>query len=527
MNTKVQRGYFSLSLYKEALAQLALPGFLLAGILIAGTLLSSWETLSWYLFLPEEASFGMSTLDISEAWTFIPVYIWVAPFLLTVLAFDFLRSRKKSDYYHAVPAKRSTLFFSYTAAIVSWLIATVFIAMALGGGLFAAVGVGANWSFAAILGLEFLAAMLFALAIALLAVTLSGTLFSTAVLINVFLWLPLLAAALFRRGVLSIVPTLPSSAVSFFGLDANITLFAVFRFVDFAEISSTLTDAAWTLLIALAVFAAASFFFVRRKSEMAGNSAPSNRMQTLYRISVALPPLLLVFSTVGLHWFFLAFTIGLTAPQFLFSPTMILPLIAAGVIALISMSAFELISTRTWRNLLKVPLSFAAALAVSCVFVFSIWAVATFEASFTPSADEIEKVRIVEPYDPYGFLTLPPDAWISDSEAGSQQGELRRVLNDFIENETYIRDQEVITLIADELAQRRVSRSPFVEAVDIFEVFFFDAFSFDAAERLVVEIHTHNGVTRQRVFSYGNHNWSASGLRINELGEALIKAATD
>jgi len=531
MKAKTRGRYFSLSLYREALAQLALPGFLLLGMLLAGTVLVSGNALAWHHLMRAGTPdpYWYSFPDISEAWALIPLFIWVAPFLLSILSFNFLTSRKKSDYYHALPLRREALFLSYLAAIVTWLFSAVLFAMLLGGGIFVAGGIGVDWASIGIIGLEFMTAMLFAVSLALLAVSLSGTLFSNIVLINIFLWLPLLASTLFRRGVISMVPTLPQSAVSFFGLDASITLFTVVRLLDFPEATTSPVNALWTLLIAFMILAAAALFFVRRKSEMAGNSAASNRMQALYRIAVSLPPLLFSFSTVGLSSVFLMSSVGFAAPLFLFEGA-ILTLPIALVSALILMCAFELISTKRWRNLLKAPLSFAIALALSMLFAFSIWAVATFEANFSPGSDEIEKVRIVSPHDRYGFLHSLYDDWVDPSESESER-ELRLALTKLIKNEVEIRDKAVIDIAVDWLSQGCTSgsggRSLNPPPVDIFDLFFADHLNFGMEEKLIFEIHTSNGATRQRVLSYGSYSWRDSEFKINELGEALIVAGSE
>jgi len=499
-------------MYREALVQLALPGFLLGGMLLAGTLLTSGNALSWYLATAGTPdTYWYFAPDISEAWALIPIYIWVAPFLFSILSFNFLTSRKKSDYYHALPLRREALFFSYLAAIVTWLFATASVAMLLGGGVFVAGGIGVDWASIGIMGLEFMTAMLFAVSLAMLAVALSGTLFSNIVLINIFLWLPLLASTLFRRGVISMVPTLPQNAVSFFGLDASITLFAAMRLIDFPEATTSLVDALWTLTIALIILAVAAFFFVRRKSEMAGNSAASDRMQALYRIAVGLPPLLLIFSTASLFSFLMLFSLsGITLL----------------VASLMLMCTFELISTKRWQNLLKVPLSLGIALAISLVFSFSIWAVATYEASFTPSAEEIESVRIVGiPNEDRHFGHIDFLADLADAGVGSGA---RQKLLEFKEGEVLINDEAVKTTVAYQL-DSNLSPVPIVPhlSFSLIDVLFFDDFMFSYDAQFIFEIRTTSGATRQRVLNYGSYSWSDSRVRINELGEALIDAASD
>lgn len=475
--------YFSGRMYVEALRQLMLPGLISGGILFVAVILASVA----------ELVLNWGPADPQYALVWMPFYVWVAPFLLALLAFRFLTDRKKSDFYHALAIKRQALFSSYGLAVISWLLGSMIVTFAVSSLLFLFAGANLSWETMGLFA-ELLSAGVFAATLAMLAASLSGTIFSNLVLINLFLWLPLLVSSIFRAGVINAVPTMPSNAVSLFGLDLNITLFAVFDIL-WAD-PARAVDIVWTVTVGLLLFAAAAYFFVKRKSEMAGDSAPSPRMQAVYRIAVALPPLLIVFSS-GLVIFrdtdgqFAAF-VGL-------------------IVALIFMILFEMISTKRWQNLLKLPLSYALALALTALFAASVWAVSSFEANFVPEAEEIVSVRVID----------DPDRLLIDDGETPIHAEIS--VGEVFE------DSAVNAAIAEQLQQSR--EEGWANSSDPFGNLYLDeSRRWDNEARLVFEIRTASGATRQRYLSVGTFIWEdwesrSDTFEPNDLGQALWGAS--
>jgi ABC-2 type transport system permease protein len=509
---KAPKTFFSFRMYRESLAQLALPGFLFAALLFSGTMLMAWGTL-----LFDGARFA----EITNAWFLMPVYVWTAPFLFSLLAFGFLDSRRTSDFYHALPIKREALFLSKAAAVYTWLLATALFVMIAGAGTFIAAGVTGSVYLAAFVALDMITGMLFAATLMMLAMTLSGTVFTNIVLANIFLWLPLLVSSLFRSGVLSAVPVLPRDAVTFFGLDLHITLFGSFRFFD-DLIIPTAANSAWTVFVSLILLALAAFFFVRRKSEAAGSSAPSNFVQALLRIAVALPPLLIVFATINVG--------RLLTASGLFA------VVAALVISLCLMGAFELISTKKWKSLIRVPLSFAIALGLSLLFSFSIWAVSAYEANFTPSADEIAWVRVSSPNvsDPWSRYRSPlrnSSSWDGRDEIVYLIDERLRIEDGRVHAEVTRQLESGKTAFDRRNALDSRPGGGFGMAFEdaLYDTFFpYDSWMWSENEELIVEVRTVRGATRTRVLAYGERNWHSdggSGVRLNNFGIALVGSA--
>jgi len=530
--------YFSTKLYKEGLAQLALPGFITGGILLAVVFLQGQSEI---LTAISRSATSTWTPHILDAWVPITFYTWTAPFLFAILLFNFLNSRKKSDYYHALPVKKEALFGSFAAAIYTWLISTTVVAILLSTMFFVFAGatVGLADLGGALLG--FTSVILYTAALTMLAMSLSGTLFSNIVVGSLFLWMPLIVSALFVEGVSTLVPSIPFGEVSFFGLSLGLTPFtfsvAVLNW-DLHWPAGVVPDALWTSFLALAMLAAATFFFVRRKSEMAGDSAPSKRMQAAYRVAVALPPLMPAMIFVPLEFVRTPSAVAMTAAENLFAFTV------SAVVAVILICAFELITTKTWRNLRKVPLSFGIALLVAGGFAVSVWAVATYEASFTPRAENIS------------WISIPGDVRSNTSHAdriGGREVKLYwsedrqewrgdKAIQAIVEEELRISDEELNRAMSAVLAELRADTEWLPQGRSTADYLSIEVeppqpntqstSNRGSRETLVFEIRTTTGQTKRRTLTYAetfrtdSNDGRTTGTSTtyvvpNQLGEAL------
>ena len=476
------------------------------------------------------------------------IYVWTAPFLFSILLFSFLNSRKKSDFYHAFPLKRESLFFSFAAAIYTWIIATIAVVMAVATALFMLAGAEPTLNMILNAFLSLAAAALYAATLSMLAVTLTGTLFSNIAVLLMLLWTPPLLSHLFGEGVQSLVPGLPFGEATFFGLDLSITLFnPAFLDYGFSTIggitsAGIIADIVWTAFLVLLMLVASSFLFARRKSEVAGSSAPNKWLQATYRVVIALPPLLLVAHEIA----FMGMTLHAGSTR---GSDLVFSIATATVVSLILMCVFELISTRKWRNLLKIPLSFLMTLALTFIFVGFVWAVAVYEANFTPSPDEI------------AWVAIPGDIWSNNSHMRridgrdikradtGQRWEGDEVLVKIWDEELRIGNEGVnyaLSAALEELKADFDGRLIFQDGRSPSRHYWDDFYYWEdwdeplstsppsssssgtrTSESLIFEIRTTGGTSRRRVLSYAeleSQQLSTGRVQViipNELGEAF------
>ena len=413
---KNRKPSLTVNLYKEGLLQLRFMG-LLSGILIV--LVSVGQALSLVFAVGTGQLTGLEplayVLDPEGLISLALVAVFVLPFLFVFRLFSFLNKRNRSDFYHALPASRSTLFFSFTAAVLTWLWGIGIVSI----GLTALVSLlgGVALSFATIasaLGL-FLTASLFAVAAALVAASVTGTLFSNLIVTALIILLPHLITRCFTQMVSAQVPNLPEAFVGIIGnISVQNSFFMLWPFGNaslqqFFGAGSTAASIFVTLAWAAILLLCARVLFRRRASETAGKSAPSKRLALLYRVAVGI---LVVAFCVGPTWMSLSgidydMSGGVSVAD-LPVPGSAAILTALGtvlILALIAFLVFELITTKRWSRLLRALPSFAIVIAFAVAFYGVTALYINFEKNFRPSAKAISSVRLLSTqYDPSLFL---------------------------------------------------------------------------------------------------------------------------
>ncbi|MCL2525817.1 MAG: hypothetical protein FWE46_02030 [Coriobacteriia bacterium] len=469
------KNFFSLKLYKEGLSQLRLMGFLTSFALIAAAVV-----------VPVIAvlTFGVRSIDTDALATvtlFIFAYAWVAPLVLSFTLFSFLNSRRKSDFYHALPVKRTALFGSFTAAVLTWTIITALLALIVSTAVYASLGVMVLTSALTYLG-AILPAIIFATSAAVFAQALSGTRFTSIVIYVLFIALPPLLKALFAEGVTSSVPSIPPGEV--FQLGTNL-FYTAYSWVDVS-----VQNILYTLAYAAVFFAAAAVFFLRRRSEVAGSSAISAWVQWLCRIALG-------FLTLVFLYFAYSFIFG--AAQWV---------IVSAVVTTLVLLAFELISTRRIKNIVNVLPALAASALSLVAFITLVWGVAHFEARFSPQPSQIQSFTISN---------------VDEFMMPATDQQMARLLQ-FQRDKTPISD--------DQLAQLLVAQLDEVNQTPSWGIVRWDSSNFDNGSWTITtdfNITLQNGQTKLRripvgtvtdSFSDDDMNWSQD-VSFNALGEAL------
>ncbi|MCL2606439.1 MAG: hypothetical protein FWD93_04085, partial [Coriobacteriia bacterium] len=389
---------FSWKLYREALSQLRLMGFLTSGaLLIFMAVLPILDATAWSWHGRNFAR-DASMIDFS---VLLYLYVWIAPFILTFALFGFLNSRKKSDFYHSLPVTRQALFLSFVKAVLTWLLVTVVLAVLIPATIYALLGAPRVFSEVGPLLLLLIPALSFAVAVAALVASVSGTRFTNLSLAVVIVAIPPLLSEFLRNAVADSVPTLAPSGVGLFGLQLSNTYytFDMWSILDTIGreggrwLQEMLLNAGFTAVVALVLLLCAGIFFVRRRSEMAGNSAPNQWMQWMYRISIAFLPLLVFFMQDFMFFHIADFISGLMVTL---------------IISIILVCAFDLISTKAWKNLLYAIPAVGIASLIMILLVTLIWGVALSESTFSPKPEQIQSVRVVNARNPawgWDFIT--------------------------------------------------------------------------------------------------------------------------
>ena len=404
--------FFSSKLYFQGIKKMRGAGIATAVIITVTNLLvpliALFEELSRrnYEAVPYGISSSVERIEHVTYSSLAPcslLIIILAP-IIVLSAFSFLNDRKKSDFYHALPQRRECVFISFMAAALTWSVGTIIVSTLLN---------SLVWTFVPNRSLSVLTVLitilatviltLFLSAVTALAMTVTGTSTANVLITLLFALFFRIIGALFLftldKLCLTFVENLsPLRCLSFsFYLPAAL-LANVFNPDGNTSGFSNIPLLIYTFIISLAVLVLACFTYRQRLSEMAGTSAPSRRLQHVYRCAITLPLVILTVSLIA--------TEGLEGYH--------LVLLA---LALLAYTLFELITTKRPKNMLKTLPMFLIPVAISIAFMFSVAGVGAAIESVKPETDDIEGVALGEDYYYNGFEQLiVKDTFVADRE---------------------------------------------------------------------------------------------------------------
>lgn len=373
------KSIFNFKLYLEGIKKIRLVGIIAGIIVIIGNalppLICLLETRNQSVF----DSIGGSDISILTASDFaIPslTLMFLTPFFFFSM-FSFLNKRNESDFYHAIPYKRSCVMFTFLAAIYTWIWG-ILLASLLLTGLLWLVCPGFTFAFSVIpqvFGI-YATTTLYLGSFFLLAMTLTGTTVSNIAVSAILLF--------FVRIVGSLVTLILDDIIYILDIAYTPLRFLSMRYWLPATIFKSLYDPSsifkntglwiYSFVVLVALYALATFCYCRRKSESANKSAPNRKLQHVFRCAFTLPLAMLTAFAITTDED-LAFVVVLFA------------------ITLVVYYLYELITTKNIRSTLRatpmllVPVLCSALIIGGCYLTRS----AVLEGNYT--ADEIASVR--------------------------------------------------------------------------------------------------------------------------------------
>ncbi|MCL2368381.1 MAG: ABC transporter permease, partial [Oscillospiraceae bacterium] len=217
---------------------------------------------------------------------------FMAPFL-TLFLFSFLNKRNSSDFYHAIPHKRETLFLSFLAVILTWVLGGMALSTGVALTIFALAPAGVvliNMSSVLLTLLGFAVGSLLVIAATLMAMSITGTTFSNIVTALLILFLP---RALITSFIGMVVNMTQVVSMENFGILGDYAYNIVFSFLNslfaggLVQGTPFIGHILYTAVLALLYFGATLVLFKRRKSETAQSPALNRVVQAVVRISLA------------------------------------------------------------------------------------------------------------------------------------------------------------------------------------------------------------------------------------------------
>ncbi len=307
-NMKPEIG-FNKKLYLDGIRQLRLVGLMGLVVLCAAAVLTAIGyhiDRSGYVYdelgnMIKRAPEGLSLYQIH--WSLFITFPVLVP-VMTMMLFDFLNHRNASDFYHAIPDTRGTLYISYAAAILSWIGAIIGISTLLSVFCISILpGYYVLWSGVAKSLFLIISACVLVMGGVTIALGLTGTRMSNLMVTLIILFLPRLFVTVIMYILEEMMPFVAWEYSSSlfnprYDLIAGILL-SLFSGINPFQYGSS---GVYSLFLGLIYLAAGYVIFMRRKSESAGHAAITPKMQSVFRLSVSMMICLLPIYYLAQSW---------------------------------------------------------------------------------------------------------------------------------------------------------------------------------------------------------------------------------
>lgn len=371
MNKKM----FDIRLYLESLRELKVLGIVALIIYLAEAIL-----------LPINCAYtSMSFYSLIELHPIVVTTYTVVIPIFTLYLFSFLNKRNSSDFFHSIPHTRTCVTLSFFAGIMSWVFIIMSVSTAVIILLSNIIMDEADYSkmvfFKDFIGL-FIASFAVCAAICL-AQSITGTTLSTIIVTGIILFVPDIFILAYIEFLSDRVYRIIPSGMSISPLIGKYNAVTAFFTSDsFEDSFSDYRYFIYTFIMGLIYLIIAVVLLNKRKSEAAGNSAPNKILQDTYRIIFTLTACLIPISAI--------FDYGNDELELI---------ITCYVAILIMYFVYEIITTKTVRNLLRtIPGVFIVAI-LNIVIIISINTIGDSILSTPKNVSEIDYIKFDSNYE--------------------------------------------------------------------------------------------------------------------------------
>lgn len=368
--------YFSKQLYIQAIKKLKSVGIGMSVTVLLLNLLYVLTSRDLLTFVHHNKTYLITTGEVAP-FTFLVI---IFTFFLSTSAFSFLNTRRGSDFYHSIPLKRICVYLSFSAAIATWIAGVVLATLVIDSIIFAlspVYTIDVVDVFLLFIGYSISALALSGIVITCRAV--SGTSASCVFYTACLLISPRILLTLFQNTIEGFNPCVSFSDTFFQFLNLNSSLYFPFAIAFSGSMRSfpSLLTLLFLFLEAAIFFSLGAYFYVKRKSELAGNTESKGALHRFFRVLVTLP--------------IITATIYASLSDETFSITLIM-------IALLVHFLFELTLTKNAKKAAKSLPMFFLSFAISFVIIVGGFSFAKVYEITNPTADEIESVTIIDGY---------------------------------------------------------------------------------------------------------------------------------
>lgn len=382
---------FNTNIFIEAMRQLRVTG-IIGVIIMAG--LAIIRIVAMIADYTDDAPIIQTTFTGIGWMPWMVISFMLITPLLMFQAFHFMDKRNSSDLYHSLPHTRGTIFISVSAAVMAWVIISIIATVipSLLSALFFSKYIAFIYDTFFLFILTNIVSCLLVGGAILIAKSLSGTIFNGIILTGLIIFVPRFLMTMFISAIESNNIFRGFIGNSFTRNELNPVVSSVFAMLGIdtsADLSLTFINVStiiYGFILGIIYFILGGFAFCRRNSETASQSAPSRRIQALYRIIIAL-----VLSSAIVVAIFeeTLYDYGIDVLEFV-----ILYLLVAFVYFL-----YELITTKKLKNLVRAIPGLGIVAVFNIAMFFGISGFYKNAMSFRPAPDEINSVTVIPDID--------------------------------------------------------------------------------------------------------------------------------
>lgn len=389
-NKKLDIG-FNKKLYLDGIRQLRLVGIMGLVVLCTAAVLTAVgyfiNTPGYYIDemgnIVNRAQVGLSLYQTH--WALFLTFPILVP-VMTMILFSFLNHRNASDFYHAIPDTRGTLYISYVAAIFSWIGAIIGISTALSVFCISILpDYYVVWSGVPRALFLIVAACVLVMGGISIALGLTGTKMSNLLVTLIVLFLP--------RIFVTVVMYILADMMPFVAWEYSSSLFNP-RYDLIAGLPLALfsggnpfqygSSGVYSLVLGLIYLAAGYVIFLRRKSESAGHAAITPRLQSAFRLIVSMTICLLPMYFIAECW----------VDSDVIDGDTLFVILVFYVIAVLAYFIYELMTTGKLRSFKKLCKGIGLLAGLNVALFFVIIGIYGATIKNTPEAENIDYVML-------------------------------------------------------------------------------------------------------------------------------------
>jgi len=362
--------------------------------------------------------------------------------ILTLYLFSFLNNRNSSDFYHSIPHKRETLFISFTASILTWVLGGIWLCTAVTMAIYsfssAYVIIDMPTVLFTTIGLSI--ACILVIGATLIAMSVTSSAFSNIIATLLILFLPRIIITSFIAIVIDLTRVV---SIENFGFIGNNSYNIVFGFVTLIfnpsiHLYQLFTQGIfYTAILGLIYLGIGLILFKRRKSEASQTPALNNYIQATVRIALAF--LVCIPAVWGITY--------LINREAGFRYDDILSLITIYTIALIVYFAYELITTKKLKSIIKALPGLGILVLLNIIFITGITFTQNAILDRELEVNEVASVQVMLLHERHLSGSLPYGQHLAQN-VKIQDDELTSIL---------------LLYLAREVAQARKGNTPFFQ----------------------------------------------------------------